>query len=463
VLGLGGLLFSLSLRRMEPVPNVTIYGGNTTLERTRTLAAMIRSSEDAKAHVALNYVEVSPGIVFESDQLTVSAFPTNHRERPCFGYVFQSKGENGIKVVFTGDTGYMDSLVEVARGADCLVSEANFASDKEVLASRVGHLTAAQAARIAADAGVKGLMLNHISKEYVDNLELFLQEAKSIFANTIIPRDLDVFTVGAREIHLMRNLASEAIGQAERIRELETRLKRVEPLAALGTAMAALSHRMNNTLTLIAPSMLRLRKRIDPGDREAAEVLDLVDRNVRYVTDLVARINEPLREPESVTSDINTILYEAWDSTRENKMEFFKDVQTKFQLSDQVPLRRVVLGQLMEVFRNLIANAVQAMQPFGGLLTISSSYREQERMIEIEIADTGSGISPGILDRLFTEPIPSRDYGGGSGLGLWLSKLMLQRYGGDIMVKETAPNRGTTMLISLPAVRSHTESERETS
>lgn len=200
VLGLGGLLFSLSLRRMEPAPHITIYGGSTTLDRARTLAAMIRSSEKSKAHVELSYVEVSPGIVFESARLTVTAFQTNHREWPCFGYIFQSKGKNGVKVVFTGDTGYMDSLIEVARGADCLVSEANFASDKEAIASQVGHLTAAQAARIAAKAEVKCLMLNHVSREYADDLERVLTEARILFPNTLLPGDLDRFQVNQNDV-----------------------------------------------------------------------------------------------------------------------------------------------------------------------------------------------------------------------------------------------------------------------
>jgi len=196
VLGLGGLLFSLSLRHMKPAPHITTYGGSTTLDRVRTLATMIRSSERGKAHIQLDCIEVSPGIVFESDWLTVTAFLTNHRERPCFGYIFQSKGKKGVKVVFTGDTGYMDSLIEVARRADCLVSEANFASDKEAKASKVGHLTAAQAARIAAEARVKCLMLNHVSRAYADDLEKVLSEAKAIFPNTLLPSDLDRFQVG---------------------------------------------------------------------------------------------------------------------------------------------------------------------------------------------------------------------------------------------------------------------------
>jgi len=200
VLGLGGLLFSVSLRRMKPVPHVKIYGGSSTLDRARTLATMIRSSEQ-QAHVELNYVKVSTGTVFESERLVVTAFPTNHRERPCFGYIFQSKGTKGVKIVFTGDTGYMDSLIQVAKDADCLVAEATFASDRDALASKVGHLTAVQAARIAAEAGVKCLMLNHVSRTYANALEKVLAEAQAVFPNTMLPNDLDRFQINRNGVH----------------------------------------------------------------------------------------------------------------------------------------------------------------------------------------------------------------------------------------------------------------------
>jgi ribonuclease Z len=203
VLGLGGLLLSISLRRMKPVPHIRIYGGGTTLARAELLASMIRSSGKSQAYVELEFIEVSPGIVFEQGLLSVTAFLTNHRdplERPCFGYVFESAGQQSAKVIFTGDTGYMDSLIKIVRGADCLVSEATFASDRVEKANRIGHLTAAQAATTAAEGGVGCLMLHHVSRAYANDLERVLAEARAIFPNTLLPNDLDRFRISRREV-----------------------------------------------------------------------------------------------------------------------------------------------------------------------------------------------------------------------------------------------------------------------
>ncbi len=195
ILGLGGLFFSISLLRMEPTPRIKIYGGRTTLSRVKSLAAMIRSAKTGQAHVQLEYVKASPGIVFESDKLAITAFSTSHRKRrPSFGYIFQTK-QTGIKAVFMGDTRYTFFLAKATNEADCLVSEANFAADETDLAGKVGHLTAAQAARIATEAGAKCLMLNHVSRKYADNPEKILAEAKAIFPNTLLPNDLDCFEI----------------------------------------------------------------------------------------------------------------------------------------------------------------------------------------------------------------------------------------------------------------------------
>ena len=95
----------------------------------------------------------------------------------------------GAALVYVGDAGRTDDLLEVCRGADALIIEATYLEVEADLARRFGHLTATQAATLARRAGVKQLLLTHISRRYSERE--ILAEAESIFPNTVVARDFD--------------------------------------------------------------------------------------------------------------------------------------------------------------------------------------------------------------------------------------------------------------------------------
>jgi GAF domain-containing protein/anti-sigma regulatory factor (Ser/Thr protein kinase) len=224
-------------------------------------------------------------------------------------------------------------------------------------------------------------------------------------------------------------------------------------LAALGTVTAAIQHRINNTLNIIGPNTTRLRRRVDTSDETIREILDIIERNTKYTSDYIARIQEPLKETEIQAVDINASLREAqaqvWGEYRDRPG--LGTVEVIYNLDDVLPLIEASLGQITEIFRNLIENGYKAMSPDGGTLTIAS--RRIDDRLEVEIQDTGSGIPSNIVDKLFIKPGPSRKPGEGSGLGLWLTNLLLQKYAGEISIEKTGVG-GTTMLVRLPVSRS---------
>jgi ribonuclease Z len=104
----------------------------------------------------------------------------------------------GQKMAFIMDTRWCDSAVELAEGVDLLVCESTFLESEAALADAYGHLTAAQAARLARGAGARRLVLTHYSQRHPDE-QVYLDEAAPLFAATTVVRDLDVVEVPRRE------------------------------------------------------------------------------------------------------------------------------------------------------------------------------------------------------------------------------------------------------------------------
>ena len=240
ILGLGGLMSTFL--RWESVAELDIFGGQSTLDRVHDLlyGVVLRGNEPP---MPLRLNKIKPGVFFEADDFTVSAFSVSHRGPDCLGYVFESKArhpflpekadelgvpfgperrdlvagkeitladgrriqpddvlgplQKGVKLVIVGDAGKTDNLVEVCRDADALVIESTYLDEDAEMAGQFSHLTARQGAELAIKAGVKKLILTHISRRYRE--KDVIKEAQAIFPNTVVARDFDTFQIKREE------------------------------------------------------------------------------------------------------------------------------------------------------------------------------------------------------------------------------------------------------------------------
>jgi ribonuclease Z len=236
ILGLGGLLSTFL--RWEAIDEFEIFGGRSTLDRVQTLLydVVLRGNQPP---MPLKLNEIKAGTFFEADDFTVTAFPVTHRGPDCLGYVFEERArrpflsqkadelgvpfgpergqlvagteitladgrliipddvlgawEKGSKFVVVGDAGRTDNLLEVCKDADGLVIESTYLDEEADMAKQFSHLTARMACELAAKAGVKKLILTHISRRYRE--KDVLAEAQSVFPNVVVARDFDTYQI----------------------------------------------------------------------------------------------------------------------------------------------------------------------------------------------------------------------------------------------------------------------------
>lgn len=252
-------------------------------------------------------------------------------------------------------------------------------------------------------------------------------------------------------IETMTSQAAIALDNARLLAETQQQQNQIialKQLTALGTATAALQHRIYNSFNIIVPNITRLRSRVNVDDPDIAEILEIIERNALYTSNIIKRIQEPLVDRTPAQMDINAVLdgvvrdqVETWnrDSSRPK-------VALTADLADDLPLITAPPGQVTEVFKNLIENAYKAMKS-GGTVRVTS--RCDDNCIWVRVADTGPGIPPTIRNRLFKAPVPPKEAGQGAGLGLWLSQLMVQSIGGEIEI-EPPGETGTLIAVRIP-------------
>jgi len=242
--------------------------------------------------------------------------------------------------------------------------------------------------------------------------------------------------------------------RTEALEKAQYQLIQSEKLASLGKLAAVVAHEINNPLAGILTYIKLLIKITGkepfPVTRalEMKEYLAVMDTEMARVTRIVKDLLTFARQskPRIEKTDVNSIVEKSL-SLLENKLKL-QNIQLQCILDTTLPLVPCDFSQIQQVIMNLIINGSESMAE-GGALTIKSSHLPGNDFVAIEIADTGTGIPPEHLSKIFDPFFSTKEAGKGVGLGLSIVYGIINEHKGSVEVKSTK-GKGTTFFIKLP-------------
>jgi len=231
------------------------------------------------------------------------------------------------------------------------------------------------------------------------------------------------------------------------LREAQERLIQQERMAALGEMATSIAHEIRNPLTSIGGFARRLKDKFchDEHSRRYTEIIyQEVTRLERILQEILAFARETA--PTFVSTDINKIIEDVLFLFRESLES--KNIKVEKNLSPDIPHIMADPQQLRQVFINLFANAEQAMENEGGILSVSSRISgELPPEVIIEVSNTGPSIPPEIIANIFNPFFTTKS--SGTGLGLTIVNRIITSHKGKISVRNR-PDSGVTFEIRLP-------------
>ncbi len=234
--------------------------------------------------------------------------------------------------------------------------------------------------------------------------------------------------------------------------QLEVQLSHSERLASVGILAAGVAHEINNPLASIMAAAESLDRWLERGQfgapdlGEARVTLEVLKREIERCRDTTGKLMLLGRPFDTAPSwvDVNHALRDTLALLAYERRKL--GIETDQALDDTLPRVWAREAGIRGMCMNLMINAVQAM-PDGGTLRVATT-RDGSR-VRIEIQDTGHGIAPQHLERIWDPFFTTKPVGKGTGLGLSITHRIVTRHAGTIRV-ESLPGRGATFIVELP-------------
>jgi two-component system NtrC family sensor kinase len=225
-------------------------------------------------------------------------------------------------------------------------------------------------------------------------------------------------------------------------------------LASVGELAAGIAHEINNPVAIMVEEAGWIQDLLEEEEFQASENFAEFKRALAQIKiqglrckDITYKLLSFARKTDSRIQDIqiNDLITDLVSLSGQRGK--YSMVEIHSQQAEHLPLLRLSVSELQQVFLNLINNAIDSMDRKGGKLFIAT--RPEDRYVVVEMTDTGTGIPEANLPRIFDPFFTTKPVGKGTGLGLAICYGIIRKMGGEIKVRSTL-NVGTTFTIYLP-------------
>ena len=290
---------------------------------------------------------------------------------------------------------------------------------------------------------VGGSLLNgHRSLDELGYLGLRFDQMRATIRQKVMEIDEARTKLSARNVELERAL--------DQLRTAQEEIVRNERLAVAGRMTAQLSHEINNPIHNIQSLLESSLKKVEKTE-DVYELISIAQEEVNRMASLTKQMLDFSRgnsvQEERQTFDVGALLNEIVVIFRDRLAG--RQIGMAVSIADALPPIHGSRDRLKQVFLNLIINAADSITPPG---SITLGCRRTGDVIAVRVTDTGCGINPDHLGKIFDAFFTTKKEVSGVGLGLFVSYGIVQQHGGDIHAS-SEPGRGTTFTVELPIAR----------
>lgn len=401
------------------------------------------------------------------------------RSRPVPSYIVLSRDLTDLKVqqfeleqrieAQTQANAYHAAIVNNALDAIVVIDETGAVVDfnpaavsifgysrDEAMGRQIAHLIIPHNLRSAHDRGMANYLQSGMTRILGRRLEL---EALRATGETI-PIELTITEVrlGTRRLFAahLRDLSATRHAQAE-IERQRDELHQKDKLAALGSLLAGVAHELNNPLSIVIGQAMMLREKLvdspmaDELAQRSVKIEIAAQRCARIVRSFLDMARQRKHERKSV--QITDLVNDALELVSYNLKSSGTEVET--DIGRDLPPILIDRDQIHQVIVNLVVNAYQALEEKTDgrrLILISARYDPGAEAMSLTISDNGAGIPASIRSRIFDPYFTTKPLGIGTGIGLAVSRGLIESHGGTLELDQKAALGGAGFVIVLPIV-----------